>query len=161
MHTVINQYGCKGKNLLDLDKIAAFAAEKHAGQFRWDGQPYYTHPFGVAKLLNSPIEKAIGLLSHVLEDTDATEAEILEICGSDMTAKDVLRAVKALTRGPEPYAEYIARIMGASGTVKAVKLADLEHNLSDLSSGKQRDKYELAKLAILCSVKRSLSIPPY
>ena len=110
------------------DKALAFARKKHEGQFRIGGEPYITHPVAVAELIR---EKGLGLdyqitaLFHdLLEDTDASEAEILELGGSQ-----VLEAVKLLTK-EKGYSmgAYIAGIK-ANPMAFAVKAADRLHNL--------------------------------
>lgn len=105
-----------------------FAAEKHEGQTRVGGAPYVTHPIAVAEILS---ERGYGedyqiaaLFHDLLEDTDATEEEILQIGG-----ERVLRAVRLLTK-KKGYvmADYIAGIR-ADEMALAVKLADRLHNL--------------------------------
>jgi len=106
----------------------AFAAEKHAMQFRKGGKPYITHPEAVAAMLKEQgyglSYQIAGLFHDLLEDTDASEEEICALGGSE-----VLRAVKLLTK-KEGYvmAEYIADIL-ADPMAKAVKAADRLHNL--------------------------------
>ena len=63
-----------------LRRAHAFSAEKHAGQKRRSGQPYFTHPMAVAYLLAElkfdEVCVAVGLLHDVLEDT-LTTREVL------------------------------------------------------------------------------------
>ena len=114
---------------LDFEKALAFATKKHAGQFRVGGAPYITHPIAVAETLKNkqlPLEYQIaGLFHDLLEDTDATEEEILELGG-----KEVLDAVKLLTKTPGyKMDEYISKIK-ENPIAKEVKIADRLHNLS-------------------------------
>ncbi|MGN0171739.1 MAG: HD domain-containing protein [Acutalibacteraceae bacterium] len=105
-----------------------FAARKHEGQYRIGGLPYITHPQAVAAIL---CEKGYdenyqiaGLFHDLLEDTDATEAEI-----EDLAGKEVLTAVKLLTkRKGYIMADYIAGIK-SNALAMAVKAADRLHNL--------------------------------
>lgn len=111
-----------------FEKALEFAAEKHNGQCRKGGEPYITHPLAVAQLLKDQgysIEYQIaGLFHDLLEDTDATEAE-LEQLGSD----EICQAVKLLTKYPGyVMSEYIAGIR-ANKMAFAVKAADRLHNL--------------------------------
>lgn len=106
-----------------------FAKEKHEGQTRIGGKPYISHPIEVARILE---EKGLSdaryiktaLFHDLLEDTDASEQEILFYGG-----KDVLTAVKLLTKikgyKMEDYIQDIRKNMIA----KMVKLADRLHNL--------------------------------
>lgn len=111
-----------------IEKALAFAAEKHNGQFRIGGQPYITHPIAVRDIVKSKggdTDTQITALFHdLLEDTDATEAEIEAIGG-----KKVLEAVKLLTK-KKGYvmAEYVAGIR-SNPIAKTVKAADRLHNL--------------------------------
>lgn len=111
-----------------LQKAHDFAAKKHEGQFRIGGLPYITHPEAVAGILRdkgySEDYQIAGLFHDLLEDTDATDAEIEQLGG-----KEVLRAVKLLTK-TDGYvmAEYIDGIK-SNPMAFAVKAADRLHNL--------------------------------
>lgn len=63
------------------ENALAFAAKKHEGQFRIGGLPYITHPVAVAGIVKEKggdTDAVITALFHdLLEDTDATEEEIL------------------------------------------------------------------------------------
>lgn len=109
-------------------KALAFATEKHNGQFRKGGAPYVTHPIAVAEWL---LEKGYdedfqiaGLFHDLLEDTDATEDEILSLGG-----ESVLEAVKLLTKSPGyNMADYVDGVK-SNPISKAVKAGDRLHNL--------------------------------
>ena len=104
-----------------------FAAQKHAGQTRRDGSPYIYYPIAVADELRKAgyDEKyqIVGVLHDVLEDTDATEAEVGEF------GEDVLEAVKLLTR-PDGMTEdeYVASIL-ENPMAAIVKSVDKAHNV--------------------------------
>ena len=109
---------------------AAFelATRKHDGQYRKGGAPYITHPVAVSQIVKIQgygVDYQVTALFHdLLEDTDATETEIEEIGG-----KDVLEAVKLLTKtNGYVMAEYIDGIR-ANDIAFAVKAADRLHNL--------------------------------
>ena len=110
------------------DQALAFALRKHAGQVRMGGMPYVTHPIVVADTVNRwgyGADYVVTALFHdLLEDTDATEDEILEIGG-----ERVLRAVRLLTK-PENYVmqDYVDGIR-SDGIARVVKAADRLHNL--------------------------------
>lgn len=105
-----------------------FAREKHKGQFRIGGDEYITHPVAVSEIVKRQgygIDVQITALFHdLLEDTDATEDEILYY-GNE----EILKAVKLLTK-KKGYnmAEYVAGIR-KNETAFAVKGADRLHNL--------------------------------
>lgn len=133
---------------MDLSQVKEYVKEKHAGQTRKQGTPYYLHPFAVQELLAqkgySEDCQAAGLCHDLLEDTDATEKEILAL-----TNPQVLEAVKLVTK-EKGYRmeEYIARI-AKNPMAKAVKLADRLHNLQEatLASKLFQIKYEKETLA--------------
>ncbi|MGN0691264.1 MAG: HD domain-containing protein [Oscillospiraceae bacterium] len=121
---------------MNSDRYAAayeYAAKKHEGQYRIGGEPYITHPAAAAEILRGrgyDEDYQIAALFHdLLEDTDATEQEIEAIGG-----KDVLRAVKLLTK-QKGYvmSEYVAGIR-SDPMAFAVKGADRLHNLQSAFS---------------------------
>ena len=111
-----------------LKEALDFATEKHKGQYRKGGEEYITHPMAVCEMLANEGYDEDYLLSalfhDLLEDTDATEEEILSH-GNE----DVLNAVKLLTK-TKGYimAEYISAIKN-DPIAKTVKIADRLHNL--------------------------------
>jgi (p)ppGpp synthase/HD superfamily hydrolase len=128
----------------------------HKGQKRWGGEPYITHPIAVAEqfsLKDEPRERIAAVLHDVLEDSDVTERELLQ-----NFSIIIVDALKVLTHEEgESYADYIMRIReGAKPELedashqiaRRVKMADLKHNLSDLTDAKKhrqrKDKYQLA-----------------
>jgi (p)ppGpp synthase/HD superfamily hydrolase len=128
---------------MTIPKLAediAYAA--HAGQKRWNGDPYITHPRAVAALVRAPRQKVVAWLHDVLEDCPDWTPDKLERCG---IPEDLVIVVEILTRKEyESYYDYIMRITNDDMAI-IVKLADLEHNLSDLEPGPRKDKYLLSR----------------
>lgn len=124
-----------------------YATTMHAGQMRKDEKtPYICHPIEVANMVRQEgygeEEQIAALLHDTLEDTEAKEADILELFGAN-----VLEAVKALTRKKgEPEEQYVNRIL-ENHTAVVVKSADKIHNLSEIcflgTPGKARTKEEI------------------
>lgn len=145
-----------------IEKAADFARKAHAGQKRKDGKEYFTHVEEVAKIVDEnwfyliPYEArkvwndckdhvvAAAYLHDVIEDCGVTKQQLIDDGFSVMTAE----IVDALSKKEgENYHDFILRIHNGGafrvGAV-AVKLADLQHNMSDLNEGSLKDKYRLA-----------------
>ena len=111
-----------------LQLALEFAKAKHNGQKRIGGDDYITHPIAVCEIVKSQgLDKnyqITALFHDLLEDTDATEEEILKY-GNE----DILKAVKLLTKKKGyDMAEYISAIK-QDPLAFAVKAADRLHNL--------------------------------
>ncbi|MBQ8165285.1 MAG: bifunctional (p)ppGpp synthetase/guanosine-3',5'-bis(diphosphate) 3'-pyrophosphohydrolase [Clostridia bacterium] len=123
-------------------KALEYATNKHRQQFRIGGLPYITHPIEVAEILKNlgfgEEYQIAGLFHDLLEDTDATEEEILRLGGPD-----ILEAVRLLTK-KKGYimSEYIDAIKKNDIAFK-VKAADRLHNLrsATVSSEDFKRKY--------------------
>ena len=61
-----------------LSRAIVFAANYHAGQKDKGGEPYILHSLRVMMKMETEEEKVVAVLHDVLEDTEATEEEILE-----------------------------------------------------------------------------------
>jgi GTP pyrophosphokinase len=120
----------------------AFSAEKHAGQKRRSGQPYFTHPLAVAYLLAEmkfdEMCVTVGLLHDVLEDT-LTSREVLEERFGGEVAELVDGVTKigkhAYVRRDEAQAQTFRKLILASAKdmrVILVKLVDRLHNMQTL-----------------------------
>jgi guanosine-3',5'-bis(diphosphate) 3'-pyrophosphohydrolase len=111
---------------------AKFARNAHAGQKRLHGAPYFTHPKGVARILHNKgfdlDVVAAGYLHDVVEDTPATRAELETVFGCR-----IARLVDAVTKRPgEGHEEFYRRAARAGDDAIALKIADREHNNSEL-----------------------------
>ena len=111
-----------------IKRAIEFATQKHKGQKRIGGNDYISHPIAVYEMLKKQgygEDFQITALFHdLLEDTDATEEEIL-FYGN----QTVLTAVKLLTKKKGyDMKSYIAGIK-ANPIAFAVKSADRLHNL--------------------------------
>ena len=112
-----------------IKRAIEFATQKHKGQKRIGGNDYISHPIAVWEMVKKQgydEDYQITALFHdLLEDTDATENEILEY-GS----RNVLNAVKLLTK--EKGYDMSTYINGIKNNPIAfvVKSADRLHNLN-------------------------------
>lgn len=127
---------------MEIDVAIEFVKEKHAGQTRKQGTPYYLHPLAVSNILKekgfSLEYQLVGLFHDLLEDTNTTYDEIQKLTNSE-----IAEAVRFLTKehGYE-MKEYMERIKNNS-MARMVKLADRIHNLSEahLASIEFQKKY--------------------
>lgn len=92
-----------------------------------DGYPYINHLLRVSSKMKNKTEKTVALLHNIIEDTDVTAEELLELGFS----QDIVDAVCILSRTQnETYAEFIDRIASSQNkSAIKVKLADLEDNM--------------------------------
>jgi (p)ppGpp synthase/HD superfamily hydrolase len=125
-----------------LETIAKQIATKaHHGQLDKADQPYITHPEFVASQVTGDEAKAVAWLHDVVEDTTVTFDD-LRATGLNGV---VVEAVDAITkRDGEDYESYLERI-ATNPLAKAVKLADLKHNM-DTSRLKTIDDRTRARL---------------
>lgn len=130
-----------------------FAEERHRGQERHSGDPYITHPLGVARIvagLGLDVDTIQAALLHdVVEDTGATLQDVEAEFGAPVAA--MVDGVTKLTRihfesQEERQAEnYRKLIISMSSDIRVllVKLSDRLHNmrtLSYMSKSKQMQK---------------------
>jgi len=110
-----------------LMQAIKLACDAHYGQFDKVGEPYILHPIAVLQQCNTCEEKIVAILHDILEDTEAVSEAELRCCFS----QEIVDAVVAITKLPdEKYFDYIERCK-LNYVARMVKLADLEHNLSE------------------------------
>ncbi len=97
----------------------------HKDQLDKSGLPYVLHPLHVAESMTDECSTAAALLHDVVEDSDIT----LDNLSSNGIPKNVIDALRLLTHDSSiPYLEYI-RALKSNDIARAVKLADLAHNI--------------------------------
>lgn len=114
----------------------------HRGQMDKSGKPYYLHPETVASFVTDPEDQVCAYLHDVLEDTDVTYEELLEVFG-----EETMKVLTLLThRDEDDYFTYIDKIKTNERAVR-VKLADLKHNmdLSRMPNPTEKDYKRLEK----------------
>ena len=131
-----------------VDRAYVFAKTVHRGQTRWCGSDYFlNHPLIIAERFKDPIAKTVALLHDTIEDGDDPDKVTEQL--DFQFGEFIMQCVMHLSRNKdiETYSEYIDRVRKCGvPVVIAVKIADLEHNLSDLKAGNMRIKYELSLL---------------
>lgn len=123
-----------------------FIIQKHEGQFRKSGEPYYHHLIEVAYIvasLHSGPATIIGAFLHdVVEDTDTTVEEVESRWGSDVAKiVDALTKIQRLKLSKITSEEFEAQdhrkiFIGMAKDIRVIliKLADRLHNLRTLGS---------------------------
>ncbi len=150
------------------EKALEIATREHAGQTRKDGKPYISHPLAVEELTRlrssawaakfglpeyclinlREVVSVIAILHDVLEDCDITFYQLREellTYACHETVSIVMAALVLLTKKKgQSYFLFIQSIR-CNAIATFVKLADIEHKLSDLEPGNLRDKYLFAR----------------
>ena len=126
-----------------VSRAYRFAEEKHAGQTRLSGEPYFVHPVYVASILteigiDAPTIAA-GLLHDTVEDCDGVTLDTV----TELFGEEVARLVDGVTKldkldftdREEHQAETLRKMILAMGRdirVVLIKLADRLHNMRTL-----------------------------
>jgi (p)ppGpp synthase/HD superfamily hydrolase len=120
--------------------MQGIAEENHKGATRNDGiTPYMTHVQGVADKVEKRL-KPIALGHDLVEDTSVTIQDLIDY-GFPSYITD---AIHLLTHHKsDPNILYWNRILTNTDAVR-VKLADIDYNINDSPSARQREKYEKA-----------------
>lgn len=127
------------------------AYDAHHGQTDKAGVPYIFHPCHLAEQIADEYTACAALLHDVAEDTPVPLAFLA--CSFPPPVIDALRL---LTRRPgDDYLDYV-RALRRDPIARAVKLADLEHNLDSArlagcgpARGPDREKYLAARAILL------------
>ena len=146
LEELYSQYITKQEDLDRIKDAYNFVLEKHQGQLRKSGEPYYHHLIEVAYILASlnagPNTIAAGLLHDVVEDTDVSIEEIEKRWGSEVAKLvDSLTKIQRLKLSKIDAADFEAEdhrkiFIGMAKDIRVIliKLADRLHNMRTLSS---------------------------
>ena len=124
----------------EMHKVINFANEAHQGQFRrYTNEPFIIHPtrvsFTVASVTDDVDVIAAAYLHDVVEDTDATFPDILELCNQRVVdfVMDVTD-ISSMSDGNRAARKMIdrAHIAKARPESKTIKLADILDNGPDI-----------------------------
>jgi GTP pyrophosphokinase/guanosine-3',5'-bis(diphosphate) 3'-pyrophosphohydrolase len=128
------------------------ACEAHAGQTRFSGEPYITHPVAVASLLaelHLDVDTIITALLHdTVEDTGVRLADIRRRFGADVAelVDGVTKLAQvSMARGASKQGENLQKLVLAISRdvrVLLVKLADRLHNMRTLGFVPNPEKRE-------------------
>ena len=133
-----------------LNRAYVYAMKAHSNQKRASGLPYFSHPLEVAAILTElrldGATIATALLHDVIEDTDATRAEIDSKFGKEIGALvDGLTKIKKLdlvSKRAEQAENFRKLLIAISSDIRVllVKLADRLHNMRTLEHKKPESR---------------------
>src|ERR671915_104115 len=126
-----------------IERAYEIAEAAHAEQYRKSGEPFITHPVGVATILAGlgldETTVAAGLLHDAVEDTDLSLAEVEEEMGYEVASliDGVTKLDKIRYRSAEQTrAENLRKMIVATARdvrVLLIKIADRLHNMRTLA----------------------------
>ncbi|RUP09142.1 bifunctional (p)ppGpp synthetase/guanosine-3',5'-bis(diphosphate) 3'-pyrophosphohydrolase [Hyphomicrobium sp.] len=133
-----------------LNRAYVYAMKAHGHQKRASGAPYFSHPLEVAAILTDlkldDATIATALLHDVIEDTDATRAEIDQMFGPEIgSLVDGLTKIKRLdlvSKKAEQAESFRKLLIAISSDIRVllVKLADRLHNMRTLEHMKPESR---------------------
>jgi GTP pyrophosphokinase len=131
-------------DLAPVEAAFDFAEAAHEGQDRESGEPYFTHPLAVARILTrlglDPVAVQAAFLHDIPEDTEFSLVDIEERFGGDVVhlVDGVTKLSKFSTLShEEQQAENIRKMflaMAEDIRVVLIKLADRLHNMRTLGA---------------------------
>lgn len=143
--------------MTSIEDVIRIAVSAHEGQKDMVGNPAILHVLAVGLMGKTDLEKKVGVLHDVVEDSDVTLAD-LRARGVE---EGVLEAVDLLThRSDMSYEDYVKNIVNSGNeTAIRVKLNDLHHNLwraedalNTLDTGTQERKDLLDEIMRIAAV---------
>jgi len=165
-----SSYITKEEELQKIRDVFEYCKEKHEGQFRQSGEPYFYHPLTTAVILTSVYADCdticAGLLHDVIEDCGSTKQELEELYGA--TTANLVYGVTKISKihfstENEALIEYYKKIIvGMSEDVRVIiiKLADRLHNMRTLWAKDEEKQKKIARetLDILAPIAHHLGI---
>jgi (p)ppGpp synthase/HD superfamily hydrolase len=135
--------GSSGSPLVSLEAAIEMAVKVHRGQVDKAGEPYILHPlrvmFRIREQGHSVEAQVAAVLHDAVEDTPVTLDDIAFL------NPDVAALVDAVTRRPnEAYLDFVRRA-ASNPEARALKIADIEDNLSRLDRLRPEDTESLGR----------------
>jgi (p)ppGpp synthase/HD superfamily hydrolase len=135
-----------------LARAIEIATEAHHAQKDRYGVPYILHPLRVMQRLTTPIQKTVGILHDVVEDTSWTFKQL----SREGFPEIIIEALRSVTkREGEEYDEFVKR-SAANPLGRAVKIADLEDNM-DLTRLPEVSEKDISRLQKYHNAWRALT----
>lgn len=153
-----------------IEKAIAFSRDKHEGQMRKSGEPYFIHLVHVAYILStlqvSPVTIAAGLLHDVIEDCDVTPQEMTQEFSAEITGlvESVTKIGNIKFKDEKEYlAENHRKILIAMAhdiRVIYIKLVDRLHNMRTLNFQPEYKQIKIANetLSVYAPIAHRLGI---
>lgn len=154
LNTLLSKY-LDASHLDQVFQAYQYGVKHHKGQFRKTGEPYICHPLAVAISLAKMRMDVHGVMAAILhdliEDTDVSKENILELFGEDVA--ELVDGVTKLTQlncktQAEAQAENVRKMclaMAKDMRVIIVKLGDRLHNMKTLGVMRPDKKRRIAK----------------
>ena len=151
---LIKQYNPKSNSEL-IAQAYNYGREKHEGQYRKSGEPYFTHPIAVAQILaEQRLDDATiitALLHDTIEDTESSKQEIAQLFSFEVA--ELVDGVTKLTKMQlssieTKEAENLRKLFLAIAQdirVILVKLADRLHNMRTIRAMKPEKQVQKAR----------------
>ena len=138
-----------------LNRAYVYAMKAHGHQTRRSGDPYFSHPLEVAAILTDlkldAATIATALLHDVIEDTDATRAEIDQLFGSEIGALvdglTKIRRLDLVTKKAQQAESFRKLLIAISSDIRVllVKLADRLHNMRTMEHMKPASRQRISE----------------
>ena len=138
-----------------LNRAYVYAMKAHSHQKRASGAPYFTHPLEVAAILTElrldDATIATALLHDVIEDTDATRAEIDTLFGAEIgklvEGLTKIRRLDLVSKKAEQAENFRKLLIAISSDIRVllVKLADRLHNMRTLEHMKPEKRKTISE----------------
>lgn len=164
------QHYLKSEDVEHVMQAYRYGAAAHEGQLRKSGEPYISHPVTVACILASLHLDAqalmAALLHDVMEDTDTTGAQLVELFGK--TVAELVDGVSKLDKiefqtATQAQAENFRKMLLAMSQdvrVILIKLADRLHNMRtmDAMAAEKRSRIARETLDIYAPIANRLGL---
>ena len=157
LEAVYSTYISNPQDRENIRKAYNFIVEKHRGQYRKSGEPYFYHLIEVGYILASlqggPATICAGLLHDVIEDTEVSIEEIEARWGSEVAKiVDALTKIQRLKLSKIQSEDFAAEdhrkiFLGMAQDVRVilVKLADRLHNMRTIDALDQERQLSLSR----------------
>ncbi len=129
--------------MTQLESAIRIALDAHAGITDRSGHPYILHPLTLMLQMETEEQMITAVLHDVVEDSDVTLDDLAR-AGFSLS---VLQALELLTHDKDVlYLDYVAAV-AANPLARAVKLADLRHNMDVRRLPPELSERDLERLA--------------